>query len=164
MFKGRIDKESLINKLKSDPESFDEAIKIALSNNQPAAWRATWILRSSMGKKDTRIAKVLEKVVKKLSGFEDGHQREWLKVIEKFELNDDLEGIVFDHCMNIWEKTSLQPSVRFTAFLFILKTAKKYPELRSEVEHLSQKHYLNTLSDGVKRSLQKRIKDFFNEH
>ncbi|PKL87698.1 MAG: hypothetical protein CVV23_13845, partial [Ignavibacteriae bacterium HGW-Ignavibacteriae-2] len=48
-------KDQMILFLKSNPQYFDEAIKLAISDNQPFAWRSAWLLWSCMEDNDQRI-------------------------------------------------------------------------------------------------------------
>lgn len=41
------------------------------------------------------------------------------------QLNEKIEGIFFDVCMNIWEDVKKQPAVRYYCRLFIIEMAKK---------------------------------------
>ncbi len=75
------------------------------------------------------------------------------------ELNEEQESYLFNVCVTIWEKINKNPSVRFTALKFIIKTAKKYPDLSNEITFYTQNHYLDSLSPGVKRSVYKMIKE-----
>lgn len=43
-------KADMISYLKSHPEDFDEAIKLAIADKQPYSWRAAWLLWSCMKK------------------------------------------------------------------------------------------------------------------
>jgi len=69
------------------------------------------------------------------------------------ELNEENEGFLFNLCVSIWEKTGKVPSVRYTAFKFILKVIKNYPELSREIDFYIQDQYLDSLSPGVKRAI-----------
>ena len=73
------------------------------------------------------------------------------------EISEKYEGEIFDICMNLWEQISKNPSVRMTAFKFILKISKKHPELLEEISFLTQEQYLESLSPGVKRSIEKMM-------
>lgn len=50
-------KAEMITYLKTHPEDFREAIKLAISDKQPYSWRASWLLWSCMDKNDLRIRK-----------------------------------------------------------------------------------------------------------
>ena len=76
------------------------------------------------------------------------------------ELNEEYEGFLYNVCLTVWEKINKKPSVRFTAFKFIIKIAKKYPDLSHDIAFFSQNQYLNSLSPTTKRSIFKMIKEF----
>lgn len=153
----RLDKDFLIQLFQEQKEVHDAAIQVALSNQQPQAWRATWILSHCTAKNDHRIQPFIDNFIKILSTKKDGHQREILKILDKMTLDDEQEGKLFDICMNIWEQLSKAPAVRYLAFKFIHKTCTKYPELEGELTFISQEQYLDTLSPGIQKNIKKLI-------
>jgi hypothetical protein len=152
-------KEEMISFLKSHPEHFDEAIKLAISDDQPYSWRAAWLLWSCMEENDKRIQKHIKSIVESIKTKKDGHQRELLKILYQMEIKEKYEGVLFDICITIWEQIGKVPSVRYTALKFIIKIAKNHPELLGEIEFLAQDHYLKSLSPGVKRSIERMMKE-----
>lgn len=157
-------KEGMISFLTNQPEAFDEAVELAISDKQPYAWRSAWLLWSCMEYNDRRIKKHLSRIVNSVKSKNDGHQRELIKILSQMELSPKHEGVLFDICLNVWEQISKSPSVRMTAIKFIIKIVKKYPELEREVPFLVQDHFLESLSPGVKRSISKMIKEFDSEN
>ncbi len=141
------------------PEYFDEAIELAISNKQPYSWRAAWLLWGCTEDNDKRIQKYIKKIVDTLETKDDGHQRELIKILLKMELKEDYESILFDHCMDIWEQINKTPSVRVNALKFIIKIAKKHPELAKEITFITEDHYLESLSPGAKNSVSKLIRE-----
>lgn len=141
------------------PEFFEEAIELAVSDKQPFSWRAAWLLWSCMEENDQRIQKHIEKIVDSIKTKDDGHQRELLKILLQIELKEEYEGIIFNLCMDLWEQINKKPSVRINALKFIIKIAKKHPELAKEITFLTQDHYLETLSPGVKHSVSIMMKE-----
>jgi hypothetical protein len=115
--------------MKSHPEDFEDAIKLAIADKQPYSWRAAWLLWSCMDKNDQRIHRNLEKIIDTLPLKCDDQLRELLIILQRMELNDDYEGKLFDICVNIWEKIGKQPSVRYNAFKLMVKIIKKHPDL-----------------------------------
>ena len=152
-------KKEMISFLKSHPEHFDEAIKLAISDKQPYSWRSAWLLWSCMEENDRRIQKHIKSIVDCIKIKKDGHQRELLKILYLMEIKEKYEGVLFDICMTIWEGIGKNPSVRITALKFILKVANKHPELLEEIVFLTQDHYLESLSPGVKRSIERMMKE-----
>ena len=150
-------KNEMISFLKSHPEYFEEAIQLAISDKQPYSWRAAFLLWDSIEENDKRIQKHIKSIVNCIQEKEDGHQRELLKILYKMKISGKYEGRIFNICMNLWEQISKTPSVRMIAFKFILKIAKKHPELFEEINFLTQEQYLESLSPGVKRSIEKII-------
>ena len=59
-------KKEMISFLESHPEHFDEAIKLAISDKQPFAWRAAFLLTSCMEENDKRIQKYIKSIVEKI--------------------------------------------------------------------------------------------------
>jgi hypothetical protein len=79
------------------------------------------------------------------------------------QLTDKSEGIVFDVCVRLWEQIGKDPSVRITALKFIFKIVKQHPKLLNEITPLLQDHYLELLSPGVKRSVNRMIKEIMDQ-
>lgn len=152
-------KDEMISFMDSHPEYYKEAIELAISNKQPYSWRAAWLLWSCMEENDKRIQGYIKNIINTITTKKDGHQRELLKILLQMELNEEQEGYLFNVCMTIWEKINKKPSVRFTAFKFIIKTAKKHPDLSNEIAFFTQNQYLDSLSPGIKRSLSVMIKE-----
>jgi hypothetical protein len=148
-------KENMIFYLYSHPEDFNEAIMLAVSDTQPYAWRAAWLLWSCMEENDHRIKRYLKKIINTIKTKSDGHQRELLKILLQMELNEEYEGILFNLCSQIWEKINKNPSVRMTAFKILIKTAKKHPDLSREILFLTRDQYLDSLSPAVRKAIYK---------
>ena len=149
--------------LKTHPQYFNEAIRLAISDNQPFAWRSAFVLFDCIDENDKRVKKHINTILNCIKDKKDGHQRELLKILYKMKLNKQQEGIVFDICIRLWEQIGKDPSVRMTALKFIIKTANKYPELLEEISFLLQEQYLVTLSPGVKNSIRKMINEVIKQ-
>lgn len=150
-------KQEMVEFLITHPEYFEDAVQLAVSDNQPFAWRSAFVLFDCIDQNDIRLKKHINTILKCIKDKKDGHQRELLKILYKMELNEKQEGIVFDICIRLWEQIGKDPSVRITALKFIIKIAGKYPELMEEISFLIQEQYLITLSPGVKKSIRKMI-------
>ncbi|MCK5820529.1 MAG: hypothetical protein KAH17_01540 [Bacteroidales bacterium] len=152
-------KEGMISFLHSHSEYFEEALELAISNKQPYSWRAAWLLWSCIEENDKRVHGYISKIIDTIPSKEDGHQRELIKILTKMELNDEHEGRLFNICMNIWESINKRPSVRYNALVFILKIAKRHPELSGEIAFITQYRYLEPLSPGIRNSVSRIIKE-----
>jgi hypothetical protein len=141
------------------PEHFKEAIELAVSDKQPYSWRAAYVLWSVIQVNDKRIKNHIKNIVNAVKNKSDGHQRELLKILLMMDLDEKYESELFDVCMDVWEQINKAPSVRVNAFKFILKIAKKHPELKQEIIFLTQDHYLDSLSTGAQHSIKKLMRE-----
>lgn len=152
------DKEGMVSHVTSHPNDFKELILLAISNKQPFSWRAAWLLWSCMKTNDKRIEKHLDKIINILDKRKDGHQRNLINILLKMRVNNEQEGLLFDTCINIWTNIDKQSSVRYKAFELVIQITKRHPELHNEVIAHAQERYIETLSDGIKKSMYKLIK------
>jgi hypothetical protein len=150
-------KAEMISYVAAHPKSFKEAIKLTMADKQPYSWRAAWLLWSCMKKNDQRILKHVKDLIKVLPNRKDNQQREILKILQQMEIKEEIEGLLFDQCVTIWEKIAKQPSVRFNAFVMLTKIAQRYPELSQEIYVLTQDQYMESLSPAVGKSITKMI-------
>jgi hypothetical protein len=148
-------KAAMISYMSTHPENFEEVIKLAISNKQPYSWRAAWLLWSCMVENDQRVIGYIKHIIDSIPTKDDDQQRELFIILQKMELNEEYEGILFNICVSIWEKINKKPSVRFNAFKLIIKIAKKYPELSNEIGFLTQDQYLDSLSSAARKSILK---------
>lgn len=144
--------------METHPEFFEEALELAIAEKQPYSWRAAWLLWSCMDENDPRIQKYIKRIVDTLKTKDDSHQRELLKILLKMEIEEKYESILFDYCMDIWEKINKTPSVRVNALKFIIKIARRHPELAQEITFLTEEQYLESLSPGAKNSVSKLMR------
>jgi hypothetical protein len=152
-------KAEMISYLKSHPEDFNEAVRLAIADKQPYSWRAAWLLWSCMDKNDQRIQPYIKKIIDTLPSKCDEQLRELLIILQRMDLSDAYEGKLFDICVNVWEKVGKQASVRFNAFKLMVRIIKNHPELSKEIIFLTESQYTDSLSDNVKKSISKMIAD-----
>ena len=150
-------KEEMIAFIQSNSDNYLNAIQLIISDEEPQAWRCAWLVGHCMVVNDKNIIPLIDTIIHSIQSKEDGHQRELIKILMKMKLSDEQEGRLFDSSMTIWETISKSSSVRITAFKFLIATVKKHPELKSEIDFLTQVHYTESLSKGIKNSFQKLI-------
>ncbi len=141
--------------LKSHPEDFEELLRLSLIDKQPYSWRASWILCGYIKKNDPLLQPHINTIVDMLPKVKDNQKREFLMMLRKMDLPEELEGIVFDHCVNIWEDVSKQASVRLNALKLIMKIIDNHPDLKNEISFLVQSQYTDNLTETVKNSILK---------
>lgn len=155
-------KDDMMEYINSHAEAFEELICLAVGDKQPYSWRAAWILSDNTKKNDQRVKPYIDEIINKISDKKSGHKRELMKVLMKMELNDNQTDKLFNESMDIWEAINLSPSVRFYAFRIISNIAMNNPELINEIKFLVEDHFLETLSPGIKRSVDKMIDKVIN--
>lgn len=151
-------KELMIAYLKDHPGEVEEAIQLAISDQKKLSWRAAWVLSEILPEQAHKISLHIDKILEVLPEFEDGHQRELIKVLQQCDLDEDQESLLYDHCVNIWEQIRKQPSVRYKAFEIMAHTSDKYPELIHEVLMLTEPQFVNSLSPGIRNGVLRLIR------
>ena len=114
-------KDGMIAYMETHPAAYEEAVQLAISDKQPFAWRAAWLLWSCLEENDRRVQKHVKEIVKSVKSKNDGHQRELLKILLLMVIYKKYEGILFNLCLYVWVEINKSPPVRITAFKFILK-------------------------------------------
>jgi hypothetical protein len=152
-------KAKLISYLESNPGDFVSVIKLAIADHQPYSWRAAWLLWSCMKKNDKRLRKYLEEIIDILPARKDSHQRELLLILQRMEPSEEHEGKLFDICAKIWEQTAKIASVRYNAFKLMVSISKNHKELFGEIKTMTESFYTDNLSETVKKSISKLIKE-----
>ncbi len=151
-------KSEMISHIKSHPEQFEEAIKLAILDDKKYSWRAAWLLWSCMEEDDPIIKRYEKKIVEIIPNRSGDIQREFLIILQKIKLNRKVEGKLFDVCVSIWENINNKPSVRYNAFKILAKITKNHRELINELKLLTENHYIDNLSDVVKKGIFKEIR------
>ena len=55
-------KSEMLEFISNHPESFDQALKLALENEENLSWRATWLVAGVMEKNDQRVRPFIQKI------------------------------------------------------------------------------------------------------
>lgn len=152
-----VSKEYFTAWMEAHPEAFEDAIQLATSEETLIGWRAAWLVVHRMQPNDIRLRNNLSKIVRVIPERESGHQRELLKILLKMDIPEELEGFLFDACMGIWEQVGKSSSVRSIAMQYIVRVLKKYPELISEVQFITEERYLEPLSPGIRGGVERLI-------
>jgi hypothetical protein len=153
-------KKEMIQYLESNPADFDEAIELALVNEQPFSWRAAWLLWDVIEDNDKRIKKHLTSIIKAIPSKRYGQQRDLLRIVSMMQLDEEQEGLVYDICTKIWLTPVGQPSGRYRALLIMKEVARKYPDLKMELKIIASPEYIQTLSPGIKNAAIRLLSEF----
>ncbi|MCG8374558.1 MAG: hypothetical protein MI700_13535 [Balneolales bacterium] len=150
-------KEDAIAYLQQHPEEFEQLVEISLSNQPHQNWRAAWLVFHMMEENDPRVLPLVNTIIDVLPAKQEGHQRELMKILERMELSEEQESVLFDFSVELWESIRKKPSVRYRAFVWMVNIGEKYPELIPEILMLAQPQYVNSLSPGIKNSVRKMV-------
>lgn len=149
--------ELLISHLKAHPHLFPQLIKEACNIKYDKAWRCAMLIGHLMDKNDSRILPHINSFITALANTKsDGLQRQILVILDQMNFTEDQEGILFNHCLTIWETLSKIPSTRIRAFWMMEKISTAYPELQKELQHFTTPYYTETLSPGIKAYFSKK--------
>ncbi|XWN37226.1 MAG: hypothetical protein ROO71_14885 [Balneola sp.] len=157
-------KSEITEFMTNHPGYFDQAMELALEKDESLSWRAAWLVAGIMEKNDLRVKPFIQKILNVLPNRNDGQQRELLKILLKMELNEQFESLLFDISVTLWEQVRKQSSVRYYAFQGMMMVVEKYPELKNEILSLTQPHFVNALSPGVRKGVLKGINELTSQN
>ncbi|MEA1874476.1 MAG: hypothetical protein U9N51_08630 [Bacteroidota bacterium] len=160
-----------ILEMTENPELIPDLMTLALSNDEPAGWRAAWALSHAMKHSIDWVIPYLPEIAAALPKIrKDGHIRELLKFFRDVKLEqipEELHGELFDYCFTIFENNNVQPGTRSNALQILLKIAEKEPILIGEIKTVFEM-ISPFLSKGIRYSCQRRINQILqqtiNEH
>jgi len=151
-------KKGMISWMEAHPEAFEELVGMALSDDPEYAWRAGWLLWSCITENDPRLIGRIKDFVQVLPAKSGPQQRELLILLSKMDIEPEIAGEVFEHCVQIWTNPTLQASLRYNAFKLMSIVAKNYPELKTELQLLVEDDFFTGLSENVRKSVFRMMK------
>ena len=78
-----------------------------------------------------------------------------IKILLQVPLTEEQESLLFDLSVELWEQIRKKPSGRYFTYRGMIQIAKKYPELTHEILLLTEPHYVNPLSPGIRTAVLK---------
>lgn len=144
--------------LVGNPELVKEFIGYAVSNKE-YAWRAAWILHHYSQKYARELDQYSQVLIDSLLNITvHGHIREILKTIYNLKLTEKQTSEIFDICFDFLQNNKLQSSVRGTSFLFLMRVANEYPELKGDIEVIFD-NVKDFVSPGIRYGMEMRLKN-----
>lgn len=157
LFKKHTKNEEMIAYSKANPLLFPQLIEATLSPLYNKSWRCAMLLGHLIKKEDPRLQPYIEPLIAILpQAIHDGHQRQLLVILDKLIIDEVQQGRLFNYCLTIWEDINKISSTRMRAFWMMEKIAKNYPILKRELQYFVTPYYTETLSVGIKHSIQKK--------
>jgi len=119
----------------SQPEKRAELIALALTDNQPMAWHACWVMNHAADKDKS----VFQSAIPRLIGFlpkvtSESQKREILRTISKHIIPEDYEVQIYDYCLEMMKSKKEAIGVKGISILILKTIIKKYPDLNDEVK------------------------------
>ena len=156
---GRFNKDLFIESVKADEKKYQELLKFSLSNEIPLGWRAAWILRHVFRPQEPGLKAIIPHIIRDIQTFDESRKREWLKILSKLDIEEALEGELYDKSVEIWLNIHNHSALRISAMQCIVRFIKKYPELKEELDHITEPEYLEVLSPGIRKTFEKLTRD-----
>jgi hypothetical protein len=126
-------KEEIGTIIGPDPEKFNALFDIAFSREMPVCWRATWIMDYLAELHPWLATSHIEKIWKEIpEGHPDGVTRSALRLLARYEIPEDYQGIAADLCLSWLEQASVPVAIKAYSMEMLLKIATIYPELTNE--------------------------------
>ena len=101
----------------------------------------------------------IKKIIDLLPTLQNSQQRGLLKVLQRMVVESKYDGKLFDTCIKIWEEINNNPALRFQALKTMFNISKKYPDFLNEIKVLTDAYYTDNLTEGVKKSVFRLIKN-----
>lgn len=146
-------KEELVLYVDRHPESIQELIALSLEDKPPYSWRAAWLLESCLEQGDQKIEAHSSDFVKVLPLVSEQQQRCLLRLIQQLNLKETDISLLTDECIHIWKHTEHHAALRLNAMKCLLQVMETYPELKHEIAFLTEPHYMEGLTHGIRHSL-----------
>jgi hypothetical protein len=108
---------------------------------------------------DERLMLYIKKIIDLLPTLQNSQQRGLLKVLQRMVIESKYDGKLFDTCIKIWEEINNNPALRFQALKTMFNISKKYPDFLNEIKVLTDAYYTDNLTEGVKKSVFRLIKN-----
>jgi len=124
--------------IKHNPNQLQNLIDMSFSNSQPEGWRAAWVL-ADLVKKDLQIREQIQplssKIVASFKTFNSpGQIREFLKVIQRLDVNEEDMGMLIDLSFSWLLDRKADQSFRVHAMQIIYDYSEKEPDLLPELK------------------------------
>lgn len=122
--------------------------------------RSAWALGEIGSQKPKLIYPYLEKMLANLdNASHNAVVRNTVKVISELDIPEELEGEIFDRCMNYLEDTKTAVAIRCYSVNILEVIAAKYPELQEDLVAVVRDHLENGTA-GLKYRCRRVIKRF----
>jgi len=133
-FPSRIEVDFLINEIGNSGKKFRSLLDLALTEKDPLAWRAAWILDGVDEKHPGLAAVQIAEIIRKLPGLKSkGTLRSLLRLLCRYEIPEEAQGLLIDLCFGYLVSELYPVAVKVHAMQIIFNHVLLYPELKGEL-------------------------------
>ena len=126
-------KEEIGTIIGPDPEKFSELCTLSFSREMPICWRATWIMDHLAEMHPCLAEPHIEKIWAEIpKQHPDGVTRSALRLLTRYEIPEDFQGVAADLCLSWLEKEAVPVAIKVYSMEMLLKIATVYPEFTNE--------------------------------
>lgn len=148
----------------SNPDKMPELISYCMDPKDGVDMRASWILNHIAQKKPELVLPYMPELVEYIKGdVHTGVKRHVMRIFEEADIPEDLEGELYDLCVEFIMNTKLPVAVPAFAMTVGVKICKKYPELSEEFLEVCR-NLSESKSPAIKLRLRKVVKALEKSH
>ncbi len=159
-----LSRQGIIALLNSNPEYVNLIFDNILQNPDTLHWRTLWALELYIANNESRLYQCVDTLIRLLPISNDSMKRVILKLLGKITYKDDFAGELFNVCIEIWSNVDIKSGTRYLAFTHLILISKIHQELRREMIILTDSHFVEPLSPGIRTSVIKLINKTFTFH
>jgi hypothetical protein len=119
----------------TQPDKRKELIALALSNNQPMAWHACWVINHTSDIDNRIFQSAIPQLIEFLPKVtSESQKREILRTISKCKIPEDYEVAIYDYCLELVKSKKEAIGIKGHSLAILRKMIKIYPDLKDEVK------------------------------
>ena len=116
------------------PEFFSELVTILLKNENPASWKAAWVMDVVSEHQPELLDPHLEKIIEHLESFaNDGSKREVLRMLSRSQIPENQVGHVITLCFDWLTTTKESVAVKMFSMEILYQISRQEPDIKMEL-------------------------------
>jgi hypothetical protein len=116
-----------------DPEAFSKLVDLSYSKEMPICWRAMWLVDYLAELHPWLATKYIPRAWKEIqNNHPDGVTRSLLRMLSRYEIPEEKQGIAADLCLEWLQKESVPVAIKAHSMEVLFRISEIYPELSNE--------------------------------
>lgn len=132
----RLIADIIVADIGNNTEKYAEILELTLRDEYPLSMRASRVLALATRNDTSLLLPHLQRVIDTLGSLKvEGVKRGFLYILAELplELNEEMLGIVVDHCFTWLNDAKEAIAIRYYAIEILVKVVFRYPELKTEL-------------------------------